>query len=96
MITLTEVPFYNLKGRNLFLVINEKGQEWKGRFQGYHVTESCNWIMIFSNKKGVRDFTHKEKYFLFEPKKQFIQQTMEDRALHLILTQLTGDPLFTI
>jgi len=86
-----EVPFYKLKGQGDLYSIGE----WKGIFQGYLTTESCNWIMIFSNKHGCRDFTHKDKYFLIETKQQGNQRKMERRVLLLLLRKITGDPTFT-
>lgn len=85
-----EVPFYQLKGRGDFYSIGG----WKGIFQGY-MTESCNWIMVFSNNYGCREFTHKDKYILLETKQQGDQRKMERRILLLLLRKITGDPTFT-
>ena len=67
---------------------------WKGIFQAKF--EGTNdWMILFSNKDGLREFTQKEKYFLLETKKESIQRNMERDALHHILRKVTGDPCFT-
>ena len=94
-----EVPYHRIKDRgDIYLVVNEKGK-WRGAFQasfyGYYLCESKNWNILFSTKHGLREFTQNETYFLLETKKQYIQRTMERRALHMILRKVTGDPCFT-
>jgi len=90
-----EVPYYRIKGRgDLYSIVHEKGV-WTGVFQGYITCESCNWIILFSNKHGIREFTKKDKYFLLETKTQGDQRKMERRALLLLLRKVTGDPTFT-
>ena len=89
-----EVPYRG----DIYLVVNEKGK-WRGAFQasfhGYYLCESNHWMMLFSNKDGLREFSVMEDYFLLETKKQSIQRKMERRALHMILRKVTGDPCFT-
>jgi hypothetical protein len=93
-----EVPYYRIKDRgDIYLVVHEKGK-WIGAFQASFygcLCESKNWNILFSNKKGMREFTQKEKYFLLETKEQSIQRNMERDALHMILRKVTGDPCFT-
>lgn len=50
---------------------------------------------IFGEKRGLRTFHEREHYYELIPKKQMIQQTMEDRALLLILRKVI-DPDFTL
>jgi hypothetical protein len=85
-----EVPYFRLKGRDLYSI-----GTWKGIFQGYLHIESGNWIMIFSNTQGIKEFTHKDRFILLETKQQSDQRKMERRALHLILRKVTGDPCFS-
>jgi len=47
-------------------------------------------------KRGLRTFNERALYFELVPKKQKIQQRMEDRALLLILRKVIGDPSFTL
>jgi hypothetical protein len=51
---------------------------------------------INGEKRGLRTFNERAFYFELVPKKQKIQQAMEDRALLLILRKVVGDPTFKI
>ena len=51
---------------------------------------------IFGEKRGLRTFNKENHYYELVLKKQVIQQAMEDRALLLILKNVTGDPNFSI
>lgn len=89
-----EVSYDQIKGRgDIYLVVGEKGI-WRGAFQA-KFTGNDSWMMLFSNKNGLREFSVMEDYFLLETKNQFIQRKMERRALHMILRKVTGDPCFT-
>jgi hypothetical protein len=88
-----EVPYYQIKGRgDIYLVVHEKGK-WIGTFQAKF--KGNDWMMLFSNKDGLRKFSVMEDYFLLETKKESIQRNMERDALHTILRKVTGDPCFT-
>ena len=88
-----EVSYDCIKGRgDIYLVVGEKGT-WRGAFQAKFTGN--NWMMLFSNQDGLREFSVMEDYFLLETKKQSIQRKMERRALHMILRKVTGDPCFT-
>ena len=89
-----EVPYHRIKDRgDIYLVVHEKGV-WRGAFQA-KFTENDDWMILFSNKDGLREFYDKEDYFLLETKKQSIQRNLERRVLHVILRKVTGDPCFT-
>ena len=85
-----KVPCHRIKNRGDIYSVGG----WKGIFQAKFVGTN-GWMMLFSNKDGLREFTQNETYFLLETKKQYIQRTMERDALHLILRKVTGDPCFT-
>lgn len=85
-----EVSYDKIKDRGDIYSVGR----WKGIFQAKFVGTN-GWMILFSNKDGLREFTQKEKYFLLETKKQSIQRKMERSALHVILRKVTGDPCFT-
>lgn len=47
-------------------------------------------------KRGLLTFNERALYYELVKKKQEIQQTMEDRALLLVLRKVIGDPTFNI
>jgi len=51
---------------------------------------------IYGEKRGLRTFHEDAFYYELVSKKQVIQQTMEERALLLILRKVIGDSSFTI
>jgi len=51
---------------------------------------------IDGKKRGLRTFNERALYYELTPKKQEIQQAMENRALLLILRKVVGDPSFTL
>jgi len=88
-----EVSYDEIKGRgDIYLIVGEKGT-WIGAFQAKF--KGNDWMMLFSNKDGLREFSVMEDYFLLETKKQSMQRKMERRTLHMILRKVTGDPCFT-
>jgi len=74
-----------------FIQTNEDGS---GYFRPYGTRFFIREIN--GEKRGLRTFNESALYFELVPKKQKIQQNMEDRALLLILRKVIGDPSFTL